>query len=84
MSGHTTNYFDTFITVADDSSAVEGTVPPERAAPSVAERTYNLIAENPYTHTSDDVTIVGVDTAEYAALAADDSQTVVKAMRSKR
>ncbi|MCY7412582.1 MAG: DUF6157 family protein [Salinibacterium sp.] len=52
---HTTNYFDTFIAVAPDSDAVEGTIPPQRAAPSVAERTFRMIAENPYALTSDDV-----------------------------
>ena len=56
---HTTNYFDTFITVAEDTAAVSATVPPERATPSVAELTFRTIAENPYAHTSDDV-IFGV------------------------
>lgn len=135
-SPHTTNYFDTFITIAPDSAAVEAVVPPERATPSVAERTYRLIAEHPYELTSDDVlftvwadrnevadadraaarsqffskgqpclrssdlgkrygwgvhsdsegrvAVVGVDTAEYAAFAADDALTVVPAMRSSR
>jgi len=56
MAGlHTTNYFDTFITVAPDSAATEAIVPPERATPSVAERTYRLIADNPHRYTSDDV-----------------------------
>lgn len=52
---HSTNYFDTFILIADDSAAVEGTVPPERATPSVAELTYRMISDAPYKHTSDDV-----------------------------
>lgn len=52
---HSTNYLDTFITVADDSAAVESTVPPARATPSVAELTYRMIADNPYRYTSDDV-----------------------------
>ena len=56
---HTTNYFDTFIAVAEDTAAVSATVPPERATPSVAELTFRTIAENPYAHTSDDV-IFGV------------------------
>lgn len=55
MVEHTTNYFDTFITIAPDSAAVEAVVPPQRATPSVAERTYRLIAERPYELTSDDV-----------------------------
>jgi hypothetical protein len=56
---HTTNYVDTFIAVADDSSATSASVPPERATPSVAELTFRMIAENPYVYTSDDV-IFGV------------------------
>lgn len=56
---HTTNYFDTFIAVADDTSAASAAVPPERATPSVAELTFRRIAENPYALTSDDV-IFGV------------------------
>lgn len=52
---HTTNYFDTFIAVAEDTSAVGPIEPPLRATPSVADLTYRMIAENPYRFTSDDV-----------------------------
>lgn len=52
---HTTNYLDTFITVAEDSSAIEGTVPPTRSTPSVVELSFTMVAENPYRYTSDDV-----------------------------
>ena len=52
---HTTNYFDTFITVAPDSSASEAVAPPARPTPSVAELTHKMIAEHPYEFTSDDV-----------------------------
>lgn len=52
---HTTNYFDTFIAVAEDTAAVAATEPPTRATPSIAELTYRMIAENPYRYTSDDV-----------------------------
>jgi len=53
---HTTNYADTFIGLADDCPAQQGTVPPERGEqPTVALRTYRMIAENPYRFTSDDV-----------------------------
>lgn len=44
-----------FIAIAPDSDAVRGTVPRETAEPSVALRTYRLIAEHPYRYTSDDV-----------------------------
>ena len=56
---HTTNYFDTFIAVAEDSSAAAASIPPPRATPSVAELTHRMIADNPYVYTSDDV-IFGV------------------------
>ncbi|MEU4690179.1 DUF6157 family protein [Actinoplanes sp. NPDC023714] len=52
---HSTNYVNTFIQVAEDTTAVAATIPPERATPSVAERTFRMIAEAPYAHTSDDV-----------------------------
>ena len=52
---HSTNYFDTFIAVAPDSTADGPTVPPSRAEPSVVERTFGMISEQPYRHTSDDV-----------------------------
>jgi hypothetical protein len=52
---HTTNYVDTFIAVAPDSTTASATPPPERATPSVAERAFEMIAAAPYAHTSDDV-----------------------------
>ena len=55
MKTHTTNYFDTFIEVAEDTKAVHGTKPPSKEKKTVAEMQYELIAENPYQFTSDDV-----------------------------
>ena len=53
---HTTNYADTFICIAEDSTAGTGTPPPEKADnPSIASRTYRMISEHPYRYTSDDV-----------------------------
>ena len=52
---HSTNYFDTFIAVAPDSTADGATVPPTRPEPSVAERTFTMISEHPYRYTSDEV-----------------------------
>ncbi|MGH9137971.1 MAG: DUF6157 family protein [Acidimicrobiales bacterium] len=49
------DYTDTFIAVADDCQATAGTPPPAKAEPSVAARTYVLIAEHPYELTSGDV-----------------------------
>ena len=54
---HTTNCFDTFIQVAEDCPARTGEEPPPRGGgnPTVAGLQYKMIAEAPYTHTSDDV-----------------------------
>ena len=55
MKAHTTNYFNTFIEVADDTKATCGTRPPSKDKKTVAEMQYELIVENPYKYTSDDV-----------------------------
>ncbi len=47
------DYVDTFIAVADDSTAAVGTVPPSK--PSVASRAHQMISEHPYRCTSGDV-----------------------------
>lgn len=53
---HTTNYLNTLIQVADDCPAGHGIVPREKLEnPSIASRTYQLIAQNPYRYSSDDV-----------------------------
>jgi hypothetical protein len=53
---HTTNYTNTFIEVAEDTKASEGTKPPSKGDKrTVAEMQYELIANNPYKFTSDDV-----------------------------
>jgi hypothetical protein len=56
---HTTNDRNSFISVAPDSTAVQGTEPPATADPSIASRTFRMVHDNPYRHTSDDV-IFGV------------------------
>jgi len=51
-----TNYYDTFIEVAEDCKAVEGTPPPQRGTKkSVANYEYELLVNNPHRFTSDDV-----------------------------
>lgn len=53
---HTTNYLNTFIEVAEDSTATEGKVPKVKGDnKTVAEMQYQLIAAHPYKYTSDDV-----------------------------
>lgn len=51
----TTNYHDTFLQVAEDCPVQQGTVPPERARPTVARLQFELAAAAPYTLTSDDL-----------------------------
>ena len=56
MKLHTTNYYNTFITIADDCPAVTGETPPAKSdKPSVAAMQFELLAGQPYQHTSDDV-----------------------------
>lgn len=56
MAEHTTNYTNTLIAIAPDSSATIGVEPPCKVEnPSIAWRTWQLIHANPYRFTSDDV-----------------------------
>lgn len=52
---HTTNYFDTFIEVAEDCVACVGEEPPAKAPKSAAQITFEMLAESPHQFTSDDV-----------------------------
>lgn len=52
---HSTNYTDTFIAVATDSSVTRGVEPAARSKPTVASLCFELIREHPYRYTSDDV-----------------------------
>ena len=55
MKIHTTNYIDTFIEVAEDTKVNCGTQPPSKDKKTVAEIQYELIFNNPYKYTSDDI-----------------------------
>lgn len=56
MKTYTTNYFDTFIEVAEDCKVREGIRPQSnKKQRTIAEIQYELIAEYPYKYTSDDV-----------------------------
>ncbi|MDR0793562.1 MAG: DUF6157 family protein [Chitinophagaceae bacterium] len=56
MKTHTTNYFNAFIEVADDTKAAAGTQPQAKGnKKTVAGMQYELIINNPYKFTSDDV-----------------------------
>lgn len=56
---HSTNYFDTFIEVAEDSTAIFGEVPPLKSdKKSVANLQFEMVHEHPYEYTSDDIFFV--------------------------
>lgn len=55
MKVHSTNYFDTFIEVSTDTKASCGTRPPSKEKKTIAENQYELILNNPYKFTSDDI-----------------------------
>ena len=48
MKIYTTNYFDTFIEVADDTKVNYGMQPPSKDKKTVAEMQYEMISKNPY------------------------------------
>ncbi len=53
------SYTNTFISVADDCPALTGTVPPVRAdKPSVAALQYELLSNNPYKHTEQELIMI--------------------------
>jgi hypothetical protein len=52
---HSTNYVNTFITVAPDCAAARGTTPSESEKPSAALLAFRLVHAHPYRFTSDDV-----------------------------
>lgn len=55
MKIHTTNYFDTFIEVSEDTKVETATRPPSKTTKTVAERQFDLISKNPYKYTSDEI-----------------------------
>ena len=52
---HTTNYFDTFIAVAEDCPVAASEIPPAQQPPTIAALHFELLADEPYTKTSDEV-----------------------------
>ncbi len=56
MKIHTTNYKNTFIVIAEDCPAIKGEVPPTKdEKPTVAALQYEILKNNPYKFTSDDI-----------------------------
>lgn len=57
---HTTNYINTLIEIAEDSTATVGIAPPVKGnKKTIANTQFDLLDEHPYEYTSDDV-IFGV------------------------
>jgi hypothetical protein len=56
MNSHTTNYYNTFIEVAEDCPVTAAEVPPQKGEEkSVAALQFDMLHQNPYQYTSDDV-----------------------------
>jgi hypothetical protein len=55
---HTTNYYDTFIEVAEDCPVTKAEIPPTKEPESVAQIEYKMVKNNPYVYTSDDILYV--------------------------
>lgn len=56
MKTHTTNYKDTFIEIADDCPTKKGEIPPTKEdTKTVANIQFEMVSENPYKFTSDDI-----------------------------
>lgn len=55
MKQHTTNYFDTFIEVAEDCPLSTSEIPPLKEPKTAARIEYDMLIESPYQYTSDDV-----------------------------
>jgi|SRR5690606_9067835 len=55
MKIHTTNYFNTLITVAEDCKAELGLFPPEKDKMTIANFQFDLLRKQSFAYTSDDV-----------------------------
>lgn len=56
MKSHSTNYYNTFIAVADDCPASTGEIPMEKGGQkTIAGQQLEMIGKNPYQYTSDEV-----------------------------
>lgn len=55
MKTHTTNYCNTFIEVADDCPVSAAAAPPQKSPQTIAAMQFEMISENPYKFSSDDI-----------------------------
>lgn len=57
---HTTNYYGTFIRVAEDCPVTAAEIPPKKASgETIASRQFDMLNAHPYKYTSDDVVFEG-------------------------
>lgn len=52
---HSTNYYDTFIEVADDCPVIKAEIPPEKSIKTAANLQFEMVKGHPYHYTSDEV-----------------------------
>lgn len=53
---HTTNYYNTLIEVSEDTKATSAEIPPQKGEKkSIANMQFEILANEPYHHTSDDL-----------------------------
>jgi len=56
MKTHTTNYYNTFIQIADDCPIYQSEIPPTKGdAKTAANIQFEMISQNPYKYTSDEI-----------------------------
>ncbi len=56
MLNHTTNYYNTFIEVAEDCPAISGEIPPMKGnEKTIANIQFEMISQNPYKYNSDEI-----------------------------
>ncbi|HPZ25436.1 MAG TPA: DUF6157 family protein, partial [Kaistella sp.] len=55
MKVHTTNYIDTLIEIAEDSPVSKSEIPPVKRNKTLANIQIEMVLENPYKYTSDEV-----------------------------
>ena len=55
MKVHTTNYIDTLIEIAEDSPVSKSEIPPANTNKTLANIQIEMVLENPYKYTSDEV-----------------------------
>lgn len=72
MREYSTNYYNTLITVAEDTKAVKGTTPPhDPVKPTIGSMQFDMITSAPLNYTSDEILFnihaqrSGIESSEY-------------------